>query len=82
MITEDINLRKGWRATASESSFGSPMGGKEALSGKAAPEVEGILFKNSKNSDAPGAREIGIFDYECHDASAFYQDTMKLKLKL
>lgn len=50
---------------ASESSFGSPpTGGKGAASDKAAPEVEGILFKSSKNSDAPGARGIGIFDDE------------------
>jgi hypothetical protein len=38
------------------------MGGKEAVSGKSALEVEGILFKNSKNSDAPGARGIGILN--------------------
>jgi hypothetical protein len=29
--------------------------------------VEGILFKSSKNSDAPGVRGIGIFNYEFHN---------------
>jgi hypothetical protein len=45
----------------------SSYGEGDAASDKAAPEVEGILFKSSKNSDGLGVRGIGIFDYEFHN---------------